>query len=85
MDDKEQTDRLGRLPVPLGTTVWLIHKNPACHQGVKEAEKFLFGKVVTPRYVVSPVTFHFPMLEAWGKTIFATETEGKTAIEHGAI
>lgn len=85
MEDNTQPDLLLHLPVSLGTTVWLVHENPACHQGVKDAEHFLFGKVITPRYVVSPVTFHFPMLESWGKTIFASEAEGRKIIENGLV
>ena len=81
MEDNTQTELLLRLPVALGTPAWLVHENPACHQGVKDAEHFLFGKVITPRYTISPVTFHFPMLESWGKTIFASEAEGRKIIE----
>ena len=45
----EAAGLLLRLPVPLGATVWRVRDNPACHHGVREAEKFLFGRVVTPR------------------------------------
>ena len=33
---------LVRLPVPLGTKVWLICNNPAWNTGVDSAEMFLF-------------------------------------------
>lgn len=50
----EAAGLLLRLPVPLGATVWRVRDNPACHYGVREAEKFLFGRVVTPRRIVEP-------------------------------
>jgi len=65
------------LPVPLGTKVWRVQRNPACHEFVQDAETFLFGKVVTPRLIVEPVEFTLAMLEDWGKTVFATEGEGQ--------
>ena len=66
-----------RLPVPLGVTVWRVRDNPACHYGVREAEKFLFGKVVTPRRIVEPAPFTLALLDGWGKTVFKTEDEGR--------
>ena len=56
----EAAGLLLRLPVPLGATVWRVRDNPACHYGVREAEKFLFGRVVTPRRIVEPTTFTWP-------------------------
>ena len=70
----EAAGLLLRLPVPLGATVWRVRDNPACHYGVREAEKFLFGRVVTP--------FTLALLDAWGKTVFSTEAEGRTMLEH---
>lgn len=72
----ETTGLLLRLPVPLGTTVWRVQNNPACHEYVQNAETFLYGRVVSPRLIVKPVPFALAMLEDWGKTVFATETEG---------
>lgn len=74
----EAAGLLLRLPVPLGATV----DNPACHYGVREAEKFLFGRVVTPRRIVEPIPFTLALLDAWGKTVFSTEAEGRTMLEH---
>ena len=71
-----------RLPVPLGVTVWRVRDNPACHYGVREAEKFLFGKVVTPSRIVEPAPFTLALLDGWGKTVFKTEDEGKEAMSH---
>ena len=70
----EAAGLLLRLPVPLD--------NPACHYGVREAEKFLFGRVVTPRRIVEPTPFTLALLDAWGKTVFSTEAEGRTMLEH---
>ncbi len=53
----ETAGLLLRLPVPLGETVWRIQRNPACHRYVREAETFLYGKVVTPQLIVEPVSF----------------------------
>lgn len=78
----EAAGLLIRLPVPLGTIVWQVRSNPACHYGVRKAEVFLFGKVVTPRRIVEPVPFELSMLDAWGKTVFLTESEGRKKIEH---
>lgn len=73
----ETAGLLLHLPVPLGTKVWRVQHNPACHEFVRDAETFLFGKVVTPRLIVEPVSFTLAMLEDWGKTVFATESEGQ--------
>ena len=73
----EAAGLLLRLPVPLGRTVWRIQENPACHQYVRDAETFLFGKVVTPRQIVEPVPFTLPLLAEWGNTVFATQSEGE--------
>lgn len=78
----EAAGLLLRLPVPLGATVWRVRDNPACHYGVREAEKFLFGRVVTPRRIVEPTPFTLALLDAWGKTVFSTEAEGRTMLEH---
>lgn len=78
----EAAGLLLRLPVPLGTTVWRVRGNPACHSGVQEAEKFLFGRVVTPRRIVEPTPFALALLDSWGKTVFLTEAEGRKIIEH---
>ncbi len=69
-----------RLPVPLGETVWRVQHNPACHRYVREAETFLYGKVVTPRLIVEPVPFTLAMLDDWGKTVFATKSEGEQKV-----
>lgn len=63
------------LPVPIGSTVWRVRQNPACHYGVREAEKFLFGRVVTPRRIVEPVPFTLLLLDEWGRTVFLTKHE----------
>ena len=76
----EAAGLLLHLPVPLGETVWRVRANPACHYGVRQAEIFLFGKVVTPRQIVEPVPFALSMLDAWGKTVFKTEQEGRSKI-----
>ncbi len=73
----ETAGLLLHLPVPLGTKVWRVQHNPACHESVQAAEIFLLGKVVTPRLIVEPVSFTLAMLEDWGKTVFATESEGQ--------
>lgn len=39
-----------RIPVPIGKTVYRVHPNPACHYGVRAAERAVFGRVITPRY-----------------------------------
>lgn len=65
------------LPVPLGTTVWRVRDNPACHIGVQDAEIFLFGKVETPLRIVEPAPFTLRLLGEWGKTVFQTEDEGR--------
>lgn len=73
----ESAGLLLRLPVPLGERVWRVEHNPACHRYVREAELFLYGKVVTPRLIVEPVPFTLTMLDDWGKTVFATKSEGE--------
>lgn len=73
----EAAGLLLHLPVPLGTEVWRIQYNPACHRYVREAETFLYGKVVTPRLIVEPVPFTLAMLDDWGKTVFETKSEGE--------
>ena len=78
----EAAGLLLHLPVPLGETVWRVRANPACHYGVRQAEIFLFGKVVTPRQIVEPVPFDLSMLNAWGKTVFKTEHEGRKIADH---
>jgi len=65
------------LPVSVGAKVWRVQHNPACHQYVQDAETLLFGKVVTPQLVVEPVSFTLAMLDDWGKTVFATQSEGE--------
>lgn len=72
----ETAGLLLRLPVPVGAKVWRVQNNPACHKFVQDAETFLFGRVVTPRLIVVPVSFTLAMLDDWGKTVFATEEEG---------
>jgi len=78
--DDEAAGLLLRIPVPPGTTVWRVRENPACHYGVRQVEIFLFGEVVTPRQIVEPVPFALSMLDAWGKTVFLTEQEGREKI-----
>lgn len=77
----EAAGLLLRLPVPLGTSVWQVKANPACHRGVRAAEEFLYGKVVTPKYVVVQISFTLDLLSEWGHTVFLTESEGRTLIE----
>ena len=64
-----------RIPVPIGATVWRARENPACHYGVREAERFLFGKVVTPRWIAEPVPFSLRLVEEWGITVFQSEAD----------
>lgn len=71
----EAAGLLLRLPAPIGSTVWRVRQNPACHYGVREAEKFLFGRVVTPRRIVEPVPFSLLLLDEWGRTVFLTKHE----------
>lgn len=78
----EAAGLLLRLPVPRGTIVWRVRENPGCHYGVRQAETFLFGKVITPRMIVEPVPFDLSMLDAWGKTVFKTEREGRKIVDH---
>lgn len=60
-----------RIPVPIGKTVYRVHPNPACHYGVRAAERAVFGRVITPRYVVTPVPFAVEMMREWNRTVFA--------------
>ena len=60
-----------RIPVPIGKTVYRVHQNPACHYGVRAAERAVFGRVITPRYVVTPVPFAVEMMREWNRTVFA--------------
>lgn len=55
--EEEERGLLLRLPVPLGAAVWRVRENPACHYGVRQAEIFLFGEVVTPRRIVEETPF----------------------------
>ena len=71
----EAAGLLLRLPAPIGSTVWRVRQNQACHYGVREAEKFLFGRVVTPRRIVEPVPFTLLLLDEWGRTVFLTKHE----------
>lgn len=73
-----------KLPVPLGTTVWRVKNNPACHSGVKEAERFLFGEIRTPQKIIEPIPFTLSLLEEWGRTVFKTEAEGECFLSHDA-
>lgn len=77
----EAAGLLLRLPVPLGTQVWQVKNNPACHQWVQDAEKFLYGKVITPKRVVTQISFTLDLLSEWGHTVFLTEAEGQALIE----
>ena len=52
-----------------------MDKDLLCHYGVREAEKFLFGRVVTPRRIVEPVPFTLLLLDEWGRTVFLTKHE----------
>lgn len=51
--EEEERGLLLHLPVPLGAAVWRVRENPACHYGVRQAEIFLFGEVVTSRRAAS--------------------------------
>ena len=76
----ETAGLLLRLPVPLGEKVWRVQHNPSCHRYVQEAETFLYGRVVTPQLIVVPVAFTLAMLDDWGKTVFATKSEGEKKV-----
>ena len=76
--EEEERGLLLRLPVPLGAAVWRVRENPACHYGVRQAEIFLFGEVVTPRRIVEETPFTLRLLDEWGKSVFATEEEGRS-------
>lgn len=82
MTDAQLCAYLDELEAHNQPTVWRVRDNPACHYGVREAEKFLFGRVVTPRRIVEPTPFTLALLDAWGKTVFSTEAEGRTMLEH---
>lgn len=73
----EAAGLLLHLPAPIGSPVWRIRDNPACHYGVRETEKFLLGKVVTPRRIAEQVPFSLDLLEAWGRTVFLTRGEAE--------
>ena len=73
----ETAGLLLRLPVPLGEKVWRVQHNPACHRYVQEAKTFLYGKAATPRLIIAPAAFTLAMLDDWGKTVFATKSEGE--------
>lgn len=77
----EAAGLLLHLPVPIGTPVWRVRDNPACHYGVREAEKFLFGKVVTPRRIAEQIPFSLAALDAWGITVFLTVGEAQKLLE----
>lgn len=81
----EAAGLLLRLPVPLGTPVWQVKNNPACHCGVQDAETFLYGRIITPPKVVVQIDFSLALLDEWGYTVFATEAEAKNMIERDAI
>lgn len=76
--EEEEHGLLLHLPVPLGAAVWRVRENPACHYGVRQAEIFLFGEVVTPRRIVEKTPFTLRLLDEWGKSVFATEEEGRS-------
>lgn len=76
--EEEECGLLLHLPVPLGAAVWRVRENPACHYGVRQAEIFLFGEVVTPRRIVEKTPFTLRLLDEWGKSVFATEEEGRS-------
>lgn len=69
--EEEERGLLLHLPVPLGAAVWRVRENPACHYGVRQAE------VVTPRRIVEETPFTLRLLDEWGKSVFATEEEGR--------
>lgn len=75
--EEEERGLLLHLPVPLGAAVWRVRENPACHYGVRQAEIFLFGEVVTPRRIVEETPFTLRLLDEWSKSVFATEEEGR--------
>ncbi len=76
--EEEEHGLLLHLPAPLGAAVWRVRENPACHYGVRQAEIFLFGEVVTPRRIVEETPFTLRLLDEWGKSVFATEEEGRS-------
>ena len=78
----EAAGLLLRLPVPLGAEVWRVRENPAWSYGKQEAEIFLFGEAKTPRWAVLPEPFALRLLDEWGKTVFATEAEGRELLQN---
>lgn len=60
-----------KIPVPIGKTVYRIHENRACTYWLRAAERDIFGCVITPRYVVTPVPFAVEMMREWNRTVFA--------------
>lgn len=89
-DDAEELERyrkkdasglLLHLPAPIGATVWRVRDNPACHYGVREAEKFVFGQVITPRRIVEAIPFKLSMLDQWGISVFPTKHEADMMME----
>lgn len=77
----EAAGLLLHLPAPIGSPVWRIRDNPACHYGVREAEKFVFGRVVTPRRIVESIPFTLALLDKWGRTVFLTRHEAEEILE----
>lgn len=59
-----------KIPVPLLQTVYRIEKNPMFNAGVESAEIFLYGKVITPKYIINKVPFQISMLDEYGKMVF---------------
>lgn len=85
LENYRAADKAGllvRLPVPLGADVWKICQNPAWNSGVESAEKFLFGKAQTPRYLVQATRFTINMIDDWGIRVFPTETDAQTEIKN---
>ena len=76
--EEEECGLLPPLPAPLGAAVWRVRENPACHYGVRQAEIFLFGEGVTPRRIVEETPVALRLLDEWGKSVFATEEEGRS-------
>ena len=68
-DDAAELERYRK-----GEAAGLLLRLPA-PIGVREAEKFLFGRVVTPRRIVEPVPFTLLLLDEWGRTVFLTKHE----------
>ena len=70
-----------KLPVPLSQEVYRIEKNPMFNSGVESAEIFLYGKVITPKYIINKVPFQISMLDEYGKTVFKDEVEANEKME----